>query len=445
MATSVEAFITSLDSRIDGIIDACTMCGRCAEVCPTPAVLEIEETAPEALATGVIDILKGAPHDDDAEAWARACCGTGHCIDVCAEGINPRFMLTMARRRLNERAYIKPRRDKGRKMFQWMSRGVRMLSRLQMPTDVLARLNPPMKRAASEQKPEIIFYTGCNLLKTPHIGLLCLDVLDRLDVRYEVYGGPGNCCGVLQFRPGDTENAGCQAIKTVERFQETGAAEVLAWCPTCHIQFGEIAIPSMEPSKDPMFDMNMFPVYLHRHLDKLKLFMTTPVKKKVALFEFPGSVGVTEAVTSVLSAIPGIEVVDLGLKRAGYQLSALETMPEYRARTVIEIFQAAEVQGVDSVCSVFHADHRELVSHDKAWPFDIINYMDLIGESLGIVEEDIFKRLKTMQDVDAIVASSADTIAEHGMDLDEARDAVMTYILEEQHVPIDRAAQAKLS
>ena len=120
-------------------------------------------------------------------------------------------------------------------------------------------------------------------------------------------------------------------------------------------------------------------------------------------------------------------------------------MPEYRARTVIEIFQAAEVQGVDSVCSVFHADHRELVSHDKAWPFDIINYMDLIGESLSIVEEDIFKRLKTMQDVDAIVASSADTIAEHGMDLDEARDAVMTYILEEQHVPIDRAAQAKLS
>jgi hypothetical protein len=83
----------------------------------------------------------------------------------------------------------------------------------------------------------------------------------------------------------------------------------------------------------------------------------------------------------VLSAIPGIEVVDLGLKRAGYQLSALETMPEYRARTVIEIFQAAEVQGVDSVCSVFHADHRELVSHDKAWPFDIINYMDLLTPS----------------------------------------------------------------
>ena len=32
------------------------------------------------------------------------------------------------------------------------------------------------------QPPEVVFYTGCNLLKTPHIGLLCLDTLDRLGV-----------------------------------------------------------------------------------------------------------------------------------------------------------------------------------------------------------------------------------------------------------------------
>ena len=31
------------------------------------------------------------------------------------------------------------------------------------------------------------------MLKTPHIGLICLDILDRLNVRYEVYGGPANC------------------------------------------------------------------------------------------------------------------------------------------------------------------------------------------------------------------------------------------------------------
>ena len=33
--------------------------------------------------------------------------------------------------------------------------------------------------------------------------------------------------------------------------------------------------------------------------------------------------------------------------------------------------------------------------------------MELIGESMGIRHDDIFKRLKAMQDVDAIVAEAA--------------------------------------
>ncbi len=444
MGISAETFIEGLDRRIDGIIDACTRCGKCAEVCPTPALAGIAEAGPEALASGVIDILKGAAHAEPAEIWARKCCGSGHCIDVCAEGINPRFMLTMARRRLNEQAEPSERRARGRDSFQAMSRGVKMLSRLQLPPDVLARLNPPANRAAPAAAPEVIFYTGCNLLKTPHIGLLCLDVLDRLDVRYEVYGGPSNCCGVLQFRPGDTENAGRQALTTIERFHQTGAGEVLAWCPTCQIQFGEIALPSVSPPGERLFDINMFPVYMARRLDDMKRLMTTPVKKKVALFEFPGARGVTDAVHKLLGAIPGLELIDLGITHAGYQLSSLDTLPEYRRQSMVRLFQAAETAGLTSLCSVFHADHRELSSHDAAWPFEIINYMDLIGESMGIAHDDLFKRLKAMHDADAIVAESAGTLAGNGIDAEQARDAVLNYMLGEQLLPIDRASHPKV-
>ena len=70
--------------------------------------------------------------------------------------------------------------------------------------------------------PDLIFYTGCNILRTPHIALLCLDVLDALGLSYAVYGGPSNCCGILQFRPGDADNAGRQAFATIKRFAETG-------------------------------------------------------------------------------------------------------------------------------------------------------------------------------------------------------------------------------
>ena len=101
MRATAESFIADLDRRIDGIVDACTVCGTCADVCPTPAIAGIGDSSPEALVGGVIDILKGESHAPESEVWARKCCGTGHCIDACPEGINPRFMLTMARRRLN--------------------------------------------------------------------------------------------------------------------------------------------------------------------------------------------------------------------------------------------------------------------------------------------------------------------------------------------------------
>lgn len=443
MRVTVESFIADLDRRVAGIVDACTTCGKCADVCPTPALAGIGDVASETLTGGIIDILKGEAHAPEAETWARKCCGTAHCIDACPEGINPRFMLTMARRRLNEAGAPDERRGRGREMFQAMSKGVRMLSRLQLPPDVLARLNPPARRPVPETAPDLIFYTGCNLLKTPHIGLLCLDVLDRLGVTYEVYGGPGNCCGVLQFRPGDTENAGRQALSTIQRFHETGASEVLAWCPTCQIQFGEIALPSASPAPDePLFDINMFPVYMARRFDDMKTLMTKPVKKKVALFEFPGARGVSDAVHTLLGAIPGLELVDLGIDQAGYQMSSLETLPDYREGSIARVLKAAEAAGVTTLCSVFHADHREISSHEAAWPFEIVNYMDLIGEAIGISHEDIFKRLKAMRDVDDIVAEAADTIAQHGMTLDEARDAVADFMLSEQLLPIERDRHA---
>ena len=72
---------------------------------------------------------------------------------------------------------------------------VRMLSRLQMPPEVLARVNPKPQRAPAAGPPDVVFYTGCNVLKTPHIALLCLDVLDLLDVDYRVMGGTSTCCG----------------------------------------------------------------------------------------------------------------------------------------------------------------------------------------------------------------------------------------------------------
>jgi heterodisulfide reductase subunit D len=48
----------------------------------------------------------------------------------------------------------------------------------------------------------------------------------------------------------------------------------------------------------------------------------------------------------------------------------------------------------------------------------------------------LFKRLKLMQDVDAILADAAPMIETHHLDLDEARGVILADLLEEQALPL---------
>src|SRR5215831_12205994 len=97
------------------------------------------------------------------------------------------------------------------------TRSTRTIARLQLAPEVLARVSPPL-RAAEEytSHPEIVFYTGCNVIKTPHIALLVLEVLDALGVSYEVMGGTAACCGIQQFKRGDVKTAGRVSYNTID-------------------------------------------------------------------------------------------------------------------------------------------------------------------------------------------------------------------------------------
>ena len=77
-----------------------------------------------------------------------------------------------------------------------------MLSRLQLSEEALIRLGQrPSKEPPRTELPDVVFYTGCNVLKTPHIALLCLDIMDKIGTDYQVMGGPTHCCGTASFAP----------------------------------------------------------------------------------------------------------------------------------------------------------------------------------------------------------------------------------------------------
>jgi len=433
-----ETFAEALGLRTQDVLDNCTRCGRCFEVCPMTAPAGIADRKSADVVGGVLDIIRDGAGAPESVRWAQVCSGSGSCIPACPEAVNPRFMLALARVAMQRRASAEEQHKKGSIAFSNMGRGVRVLSRMQLPAEVLRRFR---SEGLAQTAPEVVFYTGCNVLKTPHIVLLALDILEALGVSYRVMGGPGDCCGVLQFRTGDLEASGRVAYRTTDRFAATGAGKVLAWCPTCAIQIGENVLPGRVSARG--YDLEAFAVYLASRLDRLLPLMRHPVNKRVGLHEHPGLAGVCESVVTILKSIPGLEYVELAQPQVGYMCNTLQPLPAFKREVHQGILEAAAEAKVDALAGVYHACHRELCSHEKDWPFEVVNFLELIGASLGIQREDSFKRLKKMQDADAILADVLDLVEKHGLALEEVRAVIERDLLGEQPLPLKSAREVR--
>jgi heterodisulfide reductase subunit D len=430
---TIPSFAEALEARTEDVLDRCTRCGGCFDVCPMtgPAGLTGRDAAH--VVSDVLDIVRGGEGSPDAQRWAQVCSGSGSCIPRCQDGVNPRFMLALARVAIQRRASTEERHKKGSSAFSAMGKSVRVLSRMQLPADILARF----RGSRTGETPDVVFYTGCNVLKTPHIVLLCLDILDALGVSYHVMGGPGDCCGILQFRTGDLDAAGKVAYRTTDRFAASGAQKVLAWCPTCTVQMSENVLPGRAA---PSYALEPLVVYLASQLERLRPLMRHRVEKRVGLHEHPGIGGVSEAAERILRAVPGVQFVALEQPRVGYMCNTLQPLPAFKRQVHQQLLEAAAAAGVATLAGVYHACHRELCSHEMEWPFEVVNFLEIVGESMGLCREDAFKRLKKMQDADAILADVMDLVEAHGLGLEEVREVIADHLLGEQPLPLRRNA-----
>src|SRR5690349_16715693 len=142
-------------ARGAAIADACTRCGDCFRVCPMTEPAGIGAADPSTTAGAIIDLITGGKGNEAAIRWGEACSGSGYCIPACKHGINPRFMVQLARgyARLNAGSGSLAKRWRGG--FQTMSRGVRVLSRLQIPPETLTRFAP--SREVRTGPPDVVF------------------------------------------------------------------------------------------------------------------------------------------------------------------------------------------------------------------------------------------------------------------------------------------------
>ena len=441
------AFEAALALRTAEMLEACTRCGKCVEICPVAKPAGIGNATPESVIGGVIDILRTGNGPAASKAWAEGCARTGDCITACDEGVNPRFLLSMARVAMAKQSSdLRSRRKRGVENFRFIADGTNVLARMQLDEADLARLGQQVHERLQHgstvnpgERPDFVFYTGCNVLKTPHMALIALDIMDALGVTYRVMGGPTHCCGIQQLRAGDTEVTSRVATNSLDKLAE-GKTGVISWCASCHVQFTETTLPAIEKVRGSRpFEMTPFMLFLKTRFNDLRPMLKSPVSMRIALHKHPGVKGVVEAGTELLRMVPGIEIIDLNQPAVGLMSNALNALPEYKRGLHLAELEAAEAAGVDALVAIYHVDHRELCAHERDWPFRIINILDIVGASMGLHHDDHFKRLKIMQDADAIVADCKDMLSTHRIDPAVAREVVVKAMLAEQPLPLGRS------
>jgi hypothetical protein len=195
-------------------------------------------------------------------------------------------------------------------------------------------------------------------------------------------------------------------------------------------------LPTIEKTRGARpFEMTPFMLFLRGNLDRLRPLLARRLDMRVALHRHPGIKGVVEAAEDILRAVPGVELVDLKQPAVGLMSNYFRALPAYRRELQKNELDAAERAGIDALVAVYHADHRELCAHERDYPFRIVNMLEIVGDSMGLHHDDRFKRLKMLQDVDAIAADCQDLIAQHRLDPATTRAAIQA-MLDEQPLPL---------
>jgi len=413
----------------------CTTCGKCVEACPTATLAGLDKGRAIEIAAGLRALTEGGA-SDEAARWVEACNGSAQCSAACPEGINVRQWVSVERMRKRLAKAESERADAARRRFRTMSHSVRLLSSMQAPSETLARVNRQERAGAVD----FVFYTGCNVLRTPHLVFNVMDILETLGLTYEVMGGPGHCCGVYHFHEADLGTYAKVAGHTYDAFKRVEAKRVLSWCPSCTKQFGEnwhdYAKPEFEFGHIAKFFVEILP-------DLQAKFRADLPRQRVAIHEHEGIAGVPESVRALMAAIPNVDLVEIPQERGfGYTCGGPAARhPEHERALHARVAESAAAAGVDVLVTLYHACHRALSGAEAHHPFAVKNFTDLLAEAMGAGgRHDYYKQYKRGGEMDEAIAAASSYLAENGVALDQATVAALTAeIFNETGISGDRA------
>lgn len=244
--------------------------------------------------------------------------------------------------------------------------------------------------ALSTDAHKVTFWFGCNMLRHAEMIRLSMLLLEKAGYDVEAAGGPGYCCGTAHDH--QPKAASTMASRTVSRFNERaeneGRGTVVTWCPSCHMHMHDI----MAPGNPVQFDVTHVTEMLADAGARLEPLFTTEVKRRVLLHRhlgFQSHVAVNERVVGLLRRIPGLTLVE-GPAEAGHMCSSLAAVPGALSPALGRMWRAAEEQRCDTIATIFHSCHREVVALEGRDGIGVRNWVHLLAEAMGIVAPDAY-------------------------------------------------------
>lgn len=391
-----------------GITDACTSCGACVDICPVVPHAGLADVPNETIVGGVLDVLRqGGELTGRAAAWAHQCDGCGLCIPACPEGINPRTMLMLANSVTAETHTDTPQ------LFRKMARAIRLMAAMQLDTGDMAKLlQPPRPRDVP-----VVFYVGCNAVRTPHLLFNAMYVLDAIDIDYEVLGGPAACCGIIHTKwEGEAKTGARVTDGTLSRFGDFRPERVLSWCPSCQLHIGE----TLNGYQQTDFAFEHVTKFMIDNESKLQSLYRQPVPMRVLLHAHDGMADLGENVAQLLKAVPGLEIADIAWE-SGYTCggSGADRSPGLKAERRAATLARAAQPDVDALVSLYHGCHGQLAASAEQGGKPVVNFTDILVRALGgEPRRDAFEGWRMAGDWQALVSETLPTLRGNGMDLD---------------------------
>ncbi len=246
---------------------------------------------------------------------------------------------------------------------------------------------------------KITFWYGCNVVRHGDIIRGAMALLEAVGYEVQPAGGAGYCCGTA--KDANLRAAEGMGSRTVEKFNAHGNGAVVSWCPSCYRHMNSF----MGEYTQPQFTLSHFTQILHARREQLAAKLVHRVERKVMLHKHFGfrEVDVNPLVADLLRLIPGVTLVDPEFAAPGHMCSALSRVPESLKDVTRETCNQTVAVNADTLATVFHSCQRLLCGLEATEPFKVVNYVNLLTESMGIELHDDYKDWKLADGDDEII------------------------------------------